>query len=1183
MHRIKAYIVLRKTSLQGLCLMGLICAFMMDSMAQTTYKMGNNKVYNCRAKLTDSEGNLQSAKKYANNENYTFTVCVKGASSIDIKFNGPFCTESITDYLKVYKGKDTFGTLIRTYSGTINSPVALSISDSCVTFFFHSDINIVCDGWDLNWEAKITSVPQPVFSPITDPTCNSTKIRVTLDQKFNCDSVKAKNFKLSGALSTAVSSAVGVNCDSKNETNTFDLTFVSGLNKSGSYTLNFNSSFKDACDSIWLINAKLIFKITDCPITVLLFSNKYVICKGSCANLTSFVTGGNVSNYAYTWISGGLTGAPPKTVCPTVNTQYILRVTDGVSVPGMDTVDIVVLDPPVAQNDTTVCQSSGAFNLTASPAGGNWSGTGITSGPNGTFNPGVSGGGTFKVFYNIGACRDSVIITVKPINAGPPLAACPGSAPFNVTGFTPPGGTWSGPNITTAGVITPPGSPGTFKVTYSWNGCTSDKTINIDGIVMTKADTICRSKALDTFKFYPVGGFWTGPGLTNALKGINSPPTAGAGNKLYIYSINGCKDTLKRNIQDVDARWDEIACPDAGQRTLPAGLPAGGKWTGKGIFDPVLGVFDADSFKVPGKSTFVQVNLTYEALNGCKDDKIMYLRYTRFYKDTVKNCVSDTAYYLRYQYVYSDPWNMDFTGSTAIVGTQLYYQKFSPAKAGRGTWHEIIGDANGCKDTIIIHVYPRAKIQNDTTFCIADDPYKLYNGEGSGFFFGKGITNGFTGMFSPAVADTGTHLIFFSMFGKCKDTLRIRVNPLPKVTMTGLQSAYCMRDTLVTLILSPLGGTLTGKGTSGAAFNPKSAGTGMHLISYTYGAGKCINKSQKTVTVGDTLKMSMSSDKDTICIGTTVALTAKSSGGTGNYDLKWSSGQTNVEAIYMVPKVPTIYRAILKDGCSDSVEKTRSVYVHPRLFGSVASSPIQCYGNQGFTGITMGGVGPYKYLWNTIPPQTTPNITAAVGTTYRVYVTNTKTGCTYDTFATIPGYSRIRAYFTTSPAGQCVYSNNARIQIINMSEGGTEGGWDFGDKQSLPYDPLTNPSHTYEGDTDIYTIRLVIQNEGKCKDSFSVNICVLDTITLFIPNAFTPNDDATNDVFRIEATSVSEATIEIYNRWGEMMFWTNDARQGWNGYYQGKLCPTDYYVYLIKYKGKKTPWKYQKGYFYLLK
>ncbi len=1161
----------------------LVFAGITASFAQTTYKMGNGRIYSCKGKLTDSEGNLQSVKKYANNENYIFTVCVKGASTINLKFNGPFCTENLSDFLKVYRGSDTNGALIRTYTGTINNPIAINANDTCITFYFHSDANIVCDGWDLNWEAKITTVPQPKFSPVTDPTCNSNKIRVTLDQKFNCDSLKASNFKLSGALNTAVSNIVGINCDSKNETNTFDVFFASGLNRSGNYLLDFNSYFKDACDSIWNINAKLNFKITDCPITVNLVSNRYTICKGSCATLTATVTGGNSSNYAYTWLSGGLSGAPPKTVCPLTDTRYILQVSDGVSVPGKDTVDIVVLDPPVAQNDTTVCQSGGAFNLSASPPGGIWTGTGITNQTNGTFNPGVSGGGVFRAYYNVGTCRDSVIVTVRAINAGPPNAACPGSAPFNVSNFTPPGGSWSGPNITPAGLITPPSGPGSFTVTYTWNGCTSNKTINIDGLVIPQFDTVCKSKTADTLKFYPVGGTWTGPGLINSRLGTNSPYNAGAGNKLYIYAINGCRDTLKRNIQDVDARWDEIACPDAGQRSLPAGIPAGGYWTGKGIFDSIAGIFDADSFRVPGKSTFVQVNLTYHAANGCKDVKIMYLRYTRFYKDTVKNCVSDTAYYMRYQYLLNDPWNMLFTGSQGITGNTVYYQKFNPALAGRGSINQVVGEANGCRDTIIIQVYPRADIQKDTVFCIADDPYRLYNGTGRGSFSGKGIVNAVNGIFSPVIAGAGLHQILFSLPGKCTDTVMIRVNPLPLVSMTGLLPNYCYRDTLIPLNLSPSGGVLSGNGITGTSFNPALAGNGNHTISYRVGSGKCVSQVSISTDVSDSLKLWLSADKDTICPGTPVTLSAQTSGGTGTYNIRWSSGESNVQNIFTIPKSSKTWQVVLKDGCSDSATASASVFVHPPMYSSTVTSPIQCYGLKGFANLSMNGNGPYTYNWNTIPVQNTPNITAPVGNTYRVRVTNILTGCTYDTSANIPGYTRIRAFFTTSPAGQCLYSNNALLQIINLSEGGITGHWDFGDNNTLPYNPSNNPSHMYEGDTDNYTVSLFIQNEGNCRDSFKVNICVLDTVTLFIPTAFTPNDDGSNDFFKIESGSVSKILIQIYNRWGEKLFETENPSEGWDGTYMGKLLPTDYFIYVIKYKGKKTPWRYLRGYLYLIR
>lgn len=1150
--------------------------------AQTPIKINNGSSSDCKGKLTDSETNQVNTTYYSSNERITFRVCISGASSIVFKFSGKFEIENNNDFLRVHKGRDTFGSLVGKFTGNVRPSGSFTVSDSCITFYFHSDKNYNLEGFELSWEAKITQVPIPKFSNISDPPCNSNKIRVTLDQKFNCDSIKAKNFKLSGTLSTAISSVTPINCDGQNMTNTFDISFASGLNQSGNYILDFNSTFKDRCDSIWKINAKLNFKITDCPIKVLLSSNYYTICKGSCARITAVITGGNPANYTYNWISGGLSGAPPKTVCPTTDTRYILEVSDGNSVPGKDTIDIVVVDPPIAQNDTTICQSSPAFTLKALPAGGTWTGSGITNASNGTFNPANSGAGNIKVYYSLGGCRDSVIVTVRAINAGPPNAACPSSAPFNVSNFSPAGGTWSGPNITPAGVITPPSSSGSFVVTYTWNGCTANKTINIDGIVIKQVDTICKSKPLDTLLFSPKGGTWTGPGLTNASLGISNPTNAGAGNKRYIYIINGCRDTTERFIRDIDARWDEIACPDAGQRTLPAGLPTGGVWSGKGIFDPVLGIFDADSFRVPGKTTNAQVTLTYTSNNGCKDDKIMYLRYTRFYKDTVKNCLYDTAYFMRWQYVQNDPWNMMFTG-TGIVGSSLYNQKFSPKLAGSG-FHLIEGDGNGCKDSIIIQVYPKARIQKDTTFCIADDPFKLYNGEGKGTFSGKGITNGIQGIFSPTVAGNGTHKILFNLPGKCIDTVKITVTALPVVQLIGIKPFYCYKDTAVKLGLIPSGGILTGPGTSTDTFNPAWAGTGTHTIQYKVGTGKCVNSVRVDTEVGDTLIATLTHNKDSLCIGSSVNLSASVKGGTGTYNYNWSSGQINVSTIFESPKTTTNYILNVSDGCSDVVVKQKSIYVHPKIYGSLVTSPLKCYGERGFAQITMSpAAAKYAYLWNTIPPQTTALINAPVSTTYKVRVTNTVTQCYYDTIATIPGYNKIRAFFTVSPSGQCLYTSNPELQIINLSEGGINGTWNFGDGQTQSYDPLTNPIHTYVPDQENYKVRLRISNEGGCIDSFSLDICFIDTISLFMPDAFTPNDDEVNDVFKVSSFSVVEIDFEIYNRWGEKLFHTNEIGKGWDGKYKGNLCPTDYYIYKITYKGKKTPRKYRKGVFYLIR
>ncbi|MCB9252367.1 MAG: gliding motility-associated C-terminal domain-containing protein [Flavobacteriales bacterium] len=1165
----------------------LMCIFLstitIGLKAQTTYKMSNNWVYDCKGILTDSEANKVNSSWYASSEDYVFTVSVGGASSILIQFMNTFDIEKDADYLKIYDGKDTNATLLKKFDNANKPSGSISTTDSMVTFYFHSDKFVNGGGFELKWEGKITKITQPKFNPIANPKCDDLTIRVSLDQKFNCDSIKARNFMLSGTLSTAVSSVKAINCDANNMSNTFDVTFVSGLDQSGNYMLDFNSTFTDRCDSVWQINAKLNFKITDCPIVVTLSAADYVICKGKCTKIDATITGGNPQNYLYTWIPGGLSGTPPKNVCPTSTTEYILKVSDGVSIPGFDTISIRVIDPPVAPKDTVICQSNPPYDLKASPQGGIWSGIGITDSIAGTFSPAVSKNGTFTLTYTLNGCSDDILITVRGINAGLPNASCPSAPPFMVSNFSPAGGTWSGPNISSSGIITPPDTAGSFVVTYTWNGCSDTKIVNIDAIIIDPFDTICQSVINDTFTFQPMGGTWTGPSVTNSRIGINSPNAAGAGDHIYIYRINGCRDTLKRNIQAVDARYNEITCPDGGLHTLPAGIPAGGLWSGKGIIDPVAGIFDPDTFSVPGKSTFVSTILTYTSPNGCRADKIMYLRYSRFYVDTVFNCVSDTNYLMRYAFIRSDPWNMYFTGSNAILGNTVYNQMFSPSLAGKGTLHQIIGEANGCRDTLIIKIHPRANIQKDTNFCIADKPFQLFNGEGSGTFSGKGITNGKTGLFNPAVAKAGVHKILFDLPGKCTDTILITVRGLPIVDLSGLNNSYCYRDTLILLSLSPPGGNLTGNGIVGNSFNPKLAGSGKHTLSYSYGTGNCVSKISKDVVVQDTLKVKIMSDKDSVCVGSTVTLTAKPAGGTGNYNYNWSTGQGNVNSIFVSTKSPLIVKLNINDGCSEGDSTLHLVYVHPEIKSTALTSPIQCYGQPGFIQLKMNGTGPYSYKWNTTPELNTPDITVQAGNTYRVIVTNMATGCIYDTSVNLPGYPPIKAFFNYSPNDACLISYNALLQIINLSQGGITGYWDMGDSTFYNYDPKVNPQHLYDGSRDYYTIKLVIENNGNCKDSFSRKVCIKEITDFEVPSAFSPNGDGINDVFKIEYASFLYSSMSIYNRWGERVFYTEDFKEGWDGTYLGETCQVDYYFYAFKYKGKKTANKLAKGVVYLIR
>ena len=75
-----------------------------------------------------------------------------------------------------------------------------------------------------------------------------------------------------------------------------------------------------------------------------------------------------------------------------------------------------------------------------------------------------------------------------------------------------------------------------------------------------------------------------------------------------------------------------------------------------------------------------------------------------------------------------------------------------------------------------------------------------------------------------------------------------------------------------------------------------------------------------------------------------------------------------------------------------------------------------------------------------------------------------------------------------------------------------------------------------------------------------------DEPDIFIPSAFSPNGDGKNDVFLLRANYLAEIDLEIYNRWGELVFQTQNIREGWDGTYQGKEVDPDVFVYHLTVK-----------------
>lgn len=94
---------------------------------------------------------------------------------------------------------------------------------------------------------------------------------------------------------------------------------------------------------------------------------------------------------------------------------------------------------------------------------------------------------------------------------------------------------------------------------------------------------------------------------------------------------------------------------------------------------------------------------------------------------------------------------------------------------------------------------------------------------------------------------------------------------------------------------------------------------------------------------------------------------------------------------------------------------------------------------------------------------------------------------------------------------------------------------------------------------------LVGINQYGCKDSAFVNVKVIYEPNSGLPNAFSPNGDGLNDIFKVENLRYDKLVeFRIFNRYGQMVFETQDGRKGWDGTFKGKPSPTDVYFYTVK-------------------
>jgi len=243
----------------------------------------------------------------------------------------------------------------------------------------------------------------------------------------------------------------------------------------------------------------------------------------------------------------------------------------------------------------------------------------------------------------------------------------------------------------------------------------------------------------------------------------------------------------------------------------------------------------------------------------------------------------------------------------------------------------------------------------------------------------------------------------------------------------------------------------------------------------------------------------------------------------------------------------------------------------------LGNSPV-CPGEDGWATAEVISDGTFSIEWNGVEQDT---IYGAAGTIQNLLVTDIVNGCTYTEAVYIDNLPIVAVYidnlpivsatFIVVPGGECIPSDEKdNISIIDVSQNGTSGTWNFGNGQTLPYEAGQSIVQSYPGAGD-YIITLEIQNDAGCEASATQTLCILADDPIFIPDIFSPNGDGNNDTLFVRGHGIEKIDFRIYDRWGEMVFHSANAQIGWDGNFRGQPAAAGNYFYSFSMKSGVTP------------
>ncbi|MCX6270565.1 MAG: PKD domain-containing protein [Bacteroidetes bacterium] len=518
--------------------------------------------------------------------------------------------------------------------------------------------------------------------------------------------------------------------------------------------------------------------------------------------------------------------------------------------------------------------------------------------------------------------------------------------------------------------------------------------------------------------------------------------------------------------------------------------------------------------------------------------------------------------------VWTGPYIIDRTDSTVSI---------SPPIGGNQIYHLTLYDHFGCSyDTsMVLTVFPGPipNLPPDTTICTGESA--TFSAQGGGSYLWSNGSNTSSQTVNPT--DTTTYTVVVTSNG-CSgyDTLVVNVNPIP-VANAGPDTAICIGTNLT---VHGSGGLQylwnTGALTPDLHLQPSSTAT--YSLSVT--SNGCSSTDEVTVTVNP-LPMPDLGNDTSICAIDSILLNP------GNFtSYLWSTGDNFP---LLVTSTSGTYRVQVWNefGCTRSDSMTLIVYPIPSP--NMTSAPFNGCDPVMVTFTNQTNPPALQYTWyfgdgktsndeNPLHTYTLPGLFTVILKAVSMG------GCeATDTFpAVVRVYKTPTASFYPKPKTVSIFEPT--VTFINESVYADKYSWDFGDGV-VSGDP--EPVHPY-ADTGYYDVTLVTTTGPGCYDTASAQVHVKGFFTFYIPNAFSPNDDGYNDFFGPKGEGwgkYKQYTMMVFNRWGEMIYQTNDPDKPWNGRKDnsGKICQDGQYIYFIKLQAEDESINEYKGFVILIR